>query len=115
MGRQGRQREQRREAVARVPRDRMARVQVSDETWVAYRVALGTTPVSVALVQLVEREVAAHRRRTALDADGVRDAVRDARAVAGELERLIARLEGATGAGDGADEGWTREQPAKPA
>jgi hypothetical protein len=74
----------------------MARVQVSDETWAAYRVALGTTPVSVALGQLVEREVAGHRRRTALDADGVRDAVRDARVVAGELERLIARLEDPT-------------------
>jgi hypothetical protein len=71
----------------------MTRVQVSDETWAAYRVALGATPVSVALGQLVEREVASHHRRTALDAEGVRDAVRDARAVAGELERLIARLE----------------------
>jgi hypothetical protein len=54
---------------------------------------LGATPVSVALGQLVEREVASHRRKTALDADGVRDAVRDARVVAGELESLIARLE----------------------
>lgn len=71
----------------------MTRVQVSDETWAAYRVALGATPVSVALGQLVEREVATHRRRTALDADGVRDAVRDARTVAGELEHLISRLE----------------------
>jgi hypothetical protein len=78
---------------ARAVRDRMTRVQVSDETWAAYRVALGGTPVSVALGQLVEREVTSHRRRTALDADGVRDAVRDARAVAGELEHLIARLE----------------------
>ena len=74
----------------------MARVQVSDETWAAYRVALGATPVSVALGRLVEREVASHRRKTALDADGVRDAVRDARAVASELEGLIARLEHAT-------------------
>ena len=72
----------------------MARVQVSDETWATYRASLGTIPVSHALGRLIEREVAAHRRRTALDADGVRDAVRDARLVAGELERLIARLEG---------------------
>jgi hypothetical protein len=79
----------------------MARVQVSDETWAAYRVALGATPVSVALGQLIEREVASHRRRTALDADGVRDAVRDARAVAGELERLVARLEDAAGGAAG--------------
>ena len=75
-------------------RDRMARVQVSDEIGAAYRAGLGTIPVSRALGRLIEREVAAHRRRTALDDDGVRDAVRDARVVAGELERLIARLEG---------------------
>lgn len=77
------------------PRDRMARVHVSDEAWTAYRAILGSTPVSLALGRLVEREVAAHRRRTALDADGVRDAVRDARLVAGELEHLVARLEAA--------------------
>jgi hypothetical protein len=79
MGRRGRQREQRQQDATRSPRDRMARVQVSDEMWAAYRVALGATPVSVALGQLVEREVASHRRRTALDADGVREAVQDAR------------------------------------
>jgi hypothetical protein len=71
----------------------MARVCVSDETWSAYRAVLGSTPVSVALGKLVEREVAAHRRRTALDADGVREAVRDARLVADELASLIVRLE----------------------
>jgi hypothetical protein len=58
----------------------MARVQVSDETWAAYRASLGTTPVSVALGKLVEREVASHHRRSALDADAV-------------LASLIARLE----------------------
>jgi hypothetical protein len=71
----------------------MARVHVSDDTWTAYRAVLGSTPVSVALGELVEREVAAHRRRTALDADGVRDAVQDARRVAEELRGLICRLE----------------------
>jgi hypothetical protein len=71
----------------------MARVYVSDETWSAYRAVLGSTPVSVALGKLVEREVAAHRRRTALDADGVHEAVQDARLVADELVALIARLE----------------------
>lgn len=71
----------------------MARVHVSDDTWTVYRAALGSTPVSVALGKLVEREVAAHRRRTALDADGVRAAVQDARLVADELASLIARLE----------------------
>ena len=98
MGRRSRQLQERRRDRERTQavRDRMTRIQVSDETWAAYRVALGTTPVSVALGHLVEREVASHRRRTALDADGVRDAVRDARVVAGELESLIARLEHAT-------------------
>jgi hypothetical protein len=60
----------------------MARVHVSDDTWTAYRVALGLTPVSVALGRLVEREVAAHRRRTALDEAGIAHAVQDARRVA---------------------------------
>lgn len=71
----------------------MARVQVSDETWAAYRASLGAAPVSVALGKLVEREVASHRRRTAVDADAVSDAVQDARVVADELATLIARLE----------------------
>jgi hypothetical protein len=71
----------------------MARVHASDDTWTAYRAVLGSTPVSVALGRLVEREVAAHRRRTALDGDGVRDAVQDARRVAEELRALISRLE----------------------
>jgi hypothetical protein len=74
----------------------MARVQVSDETWTAYRSGLGATPVSVALGKLVEREVARHRRRIAVDASGVQDAVEDARAVARELAALISRLERVT-------------------
>ena len=72
----------------------MARVQVSDETWAAHRASLGATPINVALGRLVDREVAGHRRRTALDADAVRSAVQDARLVADELAALIARLEG---------------------
>ena len=82
-----------------VPRDRMARVQVSDETWSAFRAGLGSTPASVALGRLVEREVAAQRRRTALDADGIRDAVIDARLVADGLHDLISRLESRSGPG----------------
>jgi len=73
----------------------MARVHVSDDTWIAYRAVLGSTPVSVALGKLVEREVAAHHRRTALGGEGVRDAVQDARRVAEELQTLIRRLEAA--------------------
>lgn len=75
----------------------MARVQVSDETLSAFRASLGSTPASVALGQLVEREVAARRRRSSPDAQGVRDAVVEARAVAEELQALISRLESAGG------------------
>jgi hypothetical protein len=71
----------------------MARVQVSDETWSAFRSGLGSTPASVALGRLVEREVAGRRRRAALDADAVRVSVNDARLVAEELATLISRLE----------------------
>jgi hypothetical protein len=78
---------------AREPRDRMARVQASDETWAAFRAQLGVTPVSVALGRLVEREVARTARSSGSDPEGVRVALEDAREVAGELAALIARLE----------------------
>jgi hypothetical protein len=71
----------------------MARVQVSDETWSAFRAGLGATPVSVELRRLVEREVAARRRRGASEAEEIRQAVDDARVVVDELSVLIARLE----------------------
>lgn len=71
----------------------MARVQVSDEAWSAFRAGLGSTPVSVELGRFVEREVASRRRRGASDAVSVRQAVDDARVVVGELSALIARLE----------------------
>ena len=71
----------------------MARVQVSDEVWSAFRASLGATPVSVALGELVRREVGRRERRTASDEQGVRLAVEDARAVADELQEMIARLE----------------------
>ena len=104
MGRRGRQRAELERSQAREPRDRMARVQASDETWAAFRAQLGVTPVSVALGRLVEREVARTARSSASDAEGVRVALEDARAVAGELAALIARLEplaGAYGSGEG--------------
>jgi hypothetical protein len=81
------------EAEARGQRDRMARVQVSDEVWNAFRASLGTTPVSVALGELVRREVGRRERRTAIDEQGVRLAVQDARAVAEDLREMIARLD----------------------
>jgi hypothetical protein len=72
----------------------MARVHVSDETWSAFRAGLGSTPASVALGRLVERDVAAVRRRNVPDAEAVDDAVQEARAIAEELAQLIGRLEG---------------------
>jgi hypothetical protein len=77
----------------------MARVQVSDEVWVAYRVSLGAIPVSVALGELVRREVGRAARRSARDADGARLALEDARQLSDELAALITRLERATGPG----------------
>jgi hypothetical protein len=74
-------------------RDRMARVQVSDEVWGVFRAGLGTTPVSVALGELVRREVGRKARRSAGDAAGIQIALADAREVADELTSLIARLE----------------------
>jgi hypothetical protein len=74
-------------------RDRIARVQVSDEVWAAFRAGLGTTPVNVALGELVRREVARKARRSASDAGGIRVALADAREVVNELTSMIARLE----------------------
>jgi hypothetical protein len=71
----------------------MARVQVDDVTWSAFRASLGATPASVALGKLVEREVAATRRRLAPDAAAVTAAVDEARGVAAELQDLISRLD----------------------
>jgi hypothetical protein len=80
-------------------RDRIARVQVSDEVWAAFRAGLGTTPVNAALGELVRREVGRQARRSATDTHGIRVALADARLVADELASLIARLERAA-AGD---------------
>jgi hypothetical protein len=71
----------------------MARVQVSDEVWSAFRASLGTTAVSVALGELVRREVGRRERRMASDEQAIRLAVEDARAVADELQKMIARLD----------------------
>ena len=93
MGRPERHRAERAALAARALRDRMARVQVSDEVWSAYRASLGATPVSVALGQLVRREVGRAARRSASDADGARLALEDARQLSDELAALITRLE----------------------
>ena len=103
MGRRGRQRVQRTENAtaptastngAGPARDRMARVQVSDEVWSAFRAGLGATPASVALGRLVEREVAQRRRRTEPDPAAMRDAVNEAKVVIDELRALVDRVDG---------------------
>jgi hypothetical protein len=71
----------------------MARVQVSDEIWAAFRTGLGATPVSVGLGELVRRAVGRSLRRSASDLEGVRIALEDARQLSDELASLIARLE----------------------
>ena len=81
--------------------DRMARVQVSPETWAAFRAQLGATPVSVALGRLVEHEVARSLRRSKSDSESVRVALEDARQLADELASLIVRLERTATAPDG--------------
>ncbi len=93
MSKAARLRAQRADHEARVRRDRMARVQVSDEVWSAFRANLGATPVNVALGELVRRDVGRRERRTASDEQGIRLAVQDARAVADELQGMIVRLE----------------------
>jgi hypothetical protein len=93
MGKQRRLRAERDAKEAADQRDHMARVQVTDEVWAAFRAGLGTTPVNVALGDLVRREVGRKARRTADDAGGVRIALADARELADELTFLIARLE----------------------
>lgn len=92
MGKRGRQRAKASSAAVQT-RDRMARVQVSDEVWSAFRLGLGPKPVSLALGELVEREVGRQRRRSASDVASARLALEDARSVAQELEQLISRLE----------------------
>jgi hypothetical protein len=76
----------------------MARVQVSDEVWAAYRIALNGKSVGAALGELVRREVARNARRSAEDLQGIRLALDDARELSRELAELIARLEHASAA-----------------
>jgi hypothetical protein len=93
VGKQRRLRAERAAEEAANQRDRMARVQVTDEVWTAFRAGLGTIPVNVALGELVKREVGRKARRSANDAAGIQVALADARDVADELTSLIARLE----------------------
>jgi hypothetical protein len=96
MGKRARLRAERAAEEAGAQRDRMARVQVSDDVWAAFRASLGATPVSAALGELVRREVGRSERRTASDEQAIRLAVEDARAVAEELHEMISRLDAET-------------------
>ena len=78
----------------------MARLQIDEVTYSAFKASLGATSRSVALGRLVEREVAAARRRSAPDDAAVTAAVEEARSVAGELRDLIDRLDATRTAAD---------------
>lgn len=71
----------------------MARVRVGDGVWAAFRAGLGTTPVNVALGELVAREVGRRQRLSAGGAEAARAALAEARPVISELQAVAARLE----------------------
>lgn len=71
----------------------MARVQIDDETWTAFRAGLGSRPVSVVLGELVQREVGRQRRRAADDGEIAHLAIEDARSLIGELQQTVDHLE----------------------
>jgi hypothetical protein len=93
VGKQRRLRAQSAAEEAAGQRDRIARVRVSDDVWAAFRAGLGTTPVNIALGEMLRRDVGRKARRSANDADGIRVALADAPEVSDELASLIARLE----------------------
>jgi hypothetical protein len=78
-------------------RDRMARVQVSDEVWADFRTAAGNRPISEVLGELVSREVDRYRskrlRQRQLEPSQLVDALEDARRQQQDLAVLVARLE----------------------
>lgn len=75
------------------PRDRMARVRVGDQVWSSFRAELGSTPVHVALGELVAREVARRQRIRVGGVEEARVALEDARRLIAELEGVAGRLE----------------------
>lgn len=78
-------------------RDRMARVQVTDEVWSDFRALAGHRPMSELLGELVTREVAKYRSRKlregALQPDELVEALDRAQAQQDDLEAIVARLE----------------------
>ena len=100
MGKRSRQRsriDERPRPPAPVARDRMARVQVDDETRREFRAVAGCRPISALLGELVEREV--RRARSARLRDGTLtdrelvDALAQARDQVEDLQAIVTRLE----------------------
>lgn len=94
MGKRGRERIRQASEAAVAPRDRMARVHVSDEVWAEFRAGLRGGSVSEGLGRMVENTVKRGRRQTAGSPEEAQLAIKDARAMIQDLERVVARLEG---------------------
>lgn len=72
---------------------RFARVAVDEQTWRAFRIAIGERPVSQVLAQHVEREVAAARAKQLEDGRRVSDQeLLAALASARQVQRLVAAV-----------------------
>ena len=99
MGKRSRQRSRVEDLARPAPaaRDRMARVQVDDETWREFRLLAGHRPISNVLGELVEREV--RRARSSQLRDGqltnreLVEALARARDQAADLQAIVGRLE----------------------
>ena len=95
-------------------RDHQARVRASDEDWQTFRVSLAGRSIAEALGGLVEREVAAYRRRLAQRDDAaaaeVLAALQASRELQAELATIVDRLERLAG---GRNQGDHEYSPAR--
>lgn len=75
----------------------MARVQVTDETWAAFKAAAGETPISELLGRLVTRHVhhdqARRAEHDAIDGCELVEALERGRELQNDLARMVERLE----------------------
>ena len=80
-----------------IRRDRMARVQVTDDVWTDFRALAGYRPMSELLGELVMREVEKYRsqklRAGQLEPRELLDALEQAQAQRADLEAIVRRLE----------------------
>jgi hypothetical protein len=98
MARKSRNRKSPRQTASRVEhRDRMARVQVSDDMSADFRTAAGDRPISEVLGELVSREVDRYRskrlRQDQREPSELVDALEDARRQQQDLAMIVERLE----------------------